>query len=198
MNDRIRHLMDQIESLEGELNKALQEQQVHLSFKIKGKRVEFEKSIKDAHKQLKISFIKWLGNRPLNLITAPIIYGMFIPMALLDLCLWFYQATCFPIYKIKKVKRSDYMIFDRHQLSFLNGIEKFHCTYCAYGNGLVAYATEVLARTEQYFCPIKHARKMIGTHARYKKFIEYGDASDYQIKLESFRKHLEKNEQQHN
>jgi hypothetical protein len=62
----------------------------------------------------------------------------------------------------------------------------------------VAYATEVLARTEQYFCPIKHARKMIGTHARYKKFIEYGDASDYQIKLESFRKHLEKNEQQHN
>ena len=198
MNDRIRHLMDQIESLEGELNKALQEQQVHLSFKIKGKRVEFEKSIKDAHKQLKISFIKWLGNRPLNLITAPIIYGMFIPMALLDLCLWFYQATCFPIYKIKKVKRSDYMIFDRHQLRFLNGIEKFHCTYCAYGNGLVAYATEVLARTEQYFCPIKHARKMIGTHARYKKFIEYGDASDYQIKLESFRKHLEKNEQQHN
>jgi hypothetical protein len=194
MNDRIRHLMDQIESLEGELNKALQEQQVHLSFKIKGKRVEFEKSIKEAHKQLKIGFIKWLGNRPLNLITAPIIYGMFIPMALLDLCLWFYQATCFPIYKIKKVKRSDYMIFDRHQLSFLNGIEKFHCTYCAYGNGLVAYATEVLARTEQYFCPIKHARKMIGTHARYKKFIEYGDASDYQRKLESFRKHLEKND----
>ncbi len=194
MNDRIRHLMDQIESLEGELNKALQEQQVHLSFKIKGKRVEFEKSIKEAHKQLKIGFIKWLGNRPLNLITAPIIYGMFIPMALLDLCLWFYQATCFPIYKIKKVKRSDYMIFDRHQLSFLNVIEKFHCTYCAYGNGLVAYATEVLARTEQYFCPIKHARKMIGTHARYKKFIEYGDASDYQRKLESFRKHLEKND----
>ena len=31
MNDRIRHLMEQIESLEGELNKALQEQQVHLT-----------------------------------------------------------------------------------------------------------------------------------------------------------------------
>jgi len=191
MTDRIRHLMAQIESLESELNKALQEQQVNLSFKIKGKRVEFEHSIKDAHKKLKISFFKWLGNRPINLITAPIIYGMIIPMALLDFCLWLYQAICFPIYKIKKVKRSDYMIFDRHHLSFLNWIEKFHCTYCAYGNGLVAYATEILARTEQYFCPIKHARKLIGTHARYKQFIDYGDASEYQIKLEQFRKELD-------
>jgi hypothetical protein len=82
------------------------------------------------------------------------------------------------------------MNFDRHQLSFLNAIEKFHCTYCAYGNGLIAYATEILARTEQYFCPIKHARKMIGTHARYKKFIDYGDASDYQNRLEQFRQDL--------
>ena len=106
MNDRIRHLMTQIESLEGELNKALQEQQVHLSFKIKGKRVEFEQSIKEAHKKLKIGFFKWLGNRPINLITAPIIYGMIIPMALLDFCLWLYQTICFPIYKIKKVKLS--------------------------------------------------------------------------------------------
>lgn len=192
MTDRIRHLMAQIESLESELNKALQEQQVHLSFKIKGKRVEFEHTIKEAHKKLKIGFLKWLGTRPDNLITAPIIYGMIFPMALLDFCLWLYQTICFPIYKIKKVKRSDYMIFDRHHLNFLNCIEKFHCNYCAYGNGLVAYATEILARTEQYFCPIKHARKMIGTHARYKKFIEYGDASDYQIKLENFRKALDK------
>lgn len=192
MTDRIRHLMAQIESLENELNKALQEQQVHLSFKIQGKRVEFEHSIKEAHKKLKIGFFKWLGNRPINLITAPIIYGMIVPMALLDLCLWFYQTICFPIYKIKKVRRSDYMILDRHHLNFLNWVEKFHCTYCAYGNGLVAYATEILARTEQYFCPIKHARKMIGTHARYKKFIEYGDASEYQIKLEQFRKELDK------
>lgn len=187
MTDRIRNLIAQMEAIETEINSALQEQHVHLRFKIKGKQVEFEQSIKDAHKQLKIGFVKWLGNRPLNLITAPIIYGMFFPMVFLDICLWIYQAICFPIYKIKKVKRSDYMIFDRQHLNFLNFVEKFHCTYCAYGNGLVAYATEVLARTEQYFCPIKHARKMMGTHARYSKFIEFGDASDYQEKLEKFR-----------
>ena len=187
MNDRIRNLLAQMEAAEKELEKALQERQVHLNFSIKGKRVEFEQSVKEAHKKVKIGLIKWLGNRPINLLTAPIIYGMIFPMLLLDLCVSFYQATCFPIYKIPKVKRSDYIIFDRHHLSYLNWIEKSHCMYCTYGNGLLAYATEIIARTEQYFCPIKHARKMMGRHARYATFVEYGDATDYHTKLEQFR-----------
>jgi hypothetical protein len=192
MNDRIRHLLTQLESAEKELEKALQERQVHLNFSINGKRVEFEQSVKQAHKQLKIGLIKWLGNRPINLLTAPIIYGMIFPMLLLDLCVSFYQLTCFPIYKIPKVKRGDFIIFDRHHLSYLNWIEKSHCMYCTYGNGLLAYATEIIARTEQYFCPIKHARKMMGRHARYASFVEYGDAEDYHIKLEQFRTDLAK------
>jgi hypothetical protein len=84
------------------------------------------------------------------------------------------------------------MIFDRHHLSYLNWAEKSHCMYCTYGNGLLAYATEIIGRTEQYFCPIKHARKMMGRHARYANFVEYGDAEDYQIKLEKFRTDLAK------
>jgi hypothetical protein len=55
---------------------------------------------------------------------------------------------------------------------------------------LLAYATEIIARTEQYFCPIKHARKMMGRHARYASFAAYGDAEDYQTKLEKFRADL--------
>jgi hypothetical protein len=187
MNERIRHLLAQMESVEKELNKAMQEHQVNLNFNIKGKRVEFEASVRQAHSQLKVGLIKWLGNRPLNLITAPVIYGMIIPMLLLDICITLYQATCFPIYKIVKVKREDYLIFDRHHLSYLNLIEKSHCMYCTYGNGLLAYATEIIARTEQYFCPIKHARKMLGRHSRYAHFLEYGDATDYQARLEDFR-----------
>ena len=187
MNDNIRHLIDQMGALEAELNKALQVQEINFTFKIKGKRIEFEQSVKEAHKQLKTGFIKWLASRPQNLITGPIIYGMIFPMLLLDLCISFYQATCFPIYKVKKVKRSDYINFDRQHLGYLNFIEKFHCTYCAYGNGLLAYATEVVAKTEQYFCPIKHARKMLGTHSKYSQFIEYGDAHDYEARLEKFR-----------
>ena len=187
MNDRIRHLLVQLEDTEKELEKALQEHKVHLNFSVKGKRIEFEHSVKAAHKQVKIGLVKWLGNRPINLLTAPIIYGMVFPMLLLDVCIYFYQAICFPIYKIPKVKRYNYIIFDRHHLSYLNIVEKSHCVYCAYGNGLLAYATEIIARTEQYFCPIKHARKMMGRHARYANFVEYGDAEDYQTKLEKFR-----------
>ena len=187
MNDRIRHLLVQLEDAEKELEKALQEHKVHLNFSVKGKRIEFEHSVKAAHKQVKIGLVKWLGNRPINLLTAPIIYGMVFPMLLLDVCICFYQAICFPIYKIPKVKRGNYIIFDRHHLNYLNIVEKSHCVYCTYGNGLLAYATEIIARTEQYFCPIKHARKMMGRHARYANFVEYGDAEDYQTKLEKFR-----------
>jgi hypothetical protein len=35
----------------------------------------------------------------------------------------------------------------------------------------MGYMAEILARTEQYFCPIKHARKSLGTHSRYKRFL---------------------------
>jgi hypothetical protein len=117
---------------------------------------------------------------------------MIIPMLLLDLCVSFYQLTCFPIYGITKVRRGDYMVFDRQQLAFLNVIERFHCTYCAYGNGLMAYASEIVGRTEEYFCPIKHARKVLGPHSRYPRFLSYGDAENYEKKLEAYRVNLGK------
>lgn len=188
MNDRIRHLMDQMSAIEEDLRVALQEQEANALFQIKGKRIEFEESIRLAHRKLKIGFFRWLvAYRPQNLLTGPIIYGMIVPMAILDFFISFYQAACFPIYRIAKVTRADYFVYDRQHLEYLNFIEKFHCTYCAYGNGLVAYATEILARTEEYFCPIKHARKILGTHAHYARFLEYGDAADYETRLEQFR-----------
>ncbi len=188
MNENIAKILSQMAALEDELRTAVQEQESKMFFVIKGKRVEFESTVKDAHRKLKNNFFRWLvTNRPQNLITGPIIYSMIFPMMLFDLFVSFYQITCFPIYGIPKVKRSDYMVFDRHQLGFLNFIEKFHCTYCEYGNGLMAYMTEILARTEEYFCPIKHAHKILGTHGRYNRFLAYGDAADYEAKLEEYR-----------
>jgi len=94
------------------------------------------------------------------------------------------------------VRRGDYIIFDRQQLNYLNFIEKFHCTYCAYGSGMISYIGEIVARTEQYFCPIKHARKIIGTHERYTNFLNYGDAENYEEKLEEYRQALNKEHRQ--
>ncbi len=188
MNQRIEQLMSQMATLEDELRTALHEQESRIFFQIKGKRVEFERSVRDAHRKLKTNFFRWLvTNRPQNLITGPIIYGMALPMIALDLLVSCYQWVCFPIYGIERVRRGDYFVFDRHHLSYLNFIEIFHCTYCEYGNGLMAYMAEILARTEEYFCPIKHAHKMLGTHLRYKRFLAYGDAADYEKKLEAFR-----------
>jgi hypothetical protein len=191
MNDRVSELLSQISKLEDELREALKEQPSSIFFQIKGKRIEFEKSIKDTHKRVKRNFFHWLvTNRPQNLLTGPIIYSMIIPLVIADIFITFYQITCFPIYGIKKVRRGDYVIFDRHHLNYLNFIEKFHCSYCAYGTGIIAYIGEIIARTEQYFCPIKHARKILGTHKRYINFLDYGDAESYQIKLENYRHRL--------
>lgn len=191
MNERVAALLQQMAALESELNQAIHEQAIHLPFEIQGKRVIFEAHIKKTHQRLKLNFFRWLvTNRPQNLITGPIIYSMIIPLLVLDIFVSVYQATCFPIYKVAKVKRGDYIVFDRQHLAYLNFIEKFHCTYCAYGAGLLAYVGEIVARTEQYFCPIKHARKVIGTHARYAQFLAYGDAEDHAAKIEAFRKAL--------
>ena len=56
-----------------------------------------------------------------------------------------------------------------------------------YFSGLIAYVQEIAARTEQYWCPIKHARKMAAIHSRYHKFIEYGDSASFQDNMESLR-----------
>ena len=188
MNDRIRHLLDQMSVIEEDLRVALHEQEASALFQIKGKRVEFEESIRQAHRRLKSGFFHWLVTyRPQNLITGPVIYAMIVPLAILDFFISLYQAICFPIYGIARVSRADYFVYDRQQLEYLNFIEKFHCTYCAYANGLIAYVSEIVGRTEEYFCPIKHARKILGSHAHYARFLEYGDAADYEARLEQFR-----------
>lgn len=188
MNERINQLLAQMTALEDDLREALHEQETSMLFQIKGKRVEFEQSIKETHRRLKTRFFRWLvTDRPQNLITGPVIYSMIVPLAILDLFVSVYQAVCFPIYRVAKVRRGDFIVLDRQQLEYLNFIEKFHCTYCAYGSGLIAYVSEIVARTEQYFCPIKHARKILGTHSRYRRFLDYGEAAAYEAKLEKFR-----------
>ena len=139
MNDRINQILVQMAALEADLRAAVHDQESRMFFEIKGKRVEFERSVRQAHRELKRNFFRWLvTDRPQNLITGPLIYGMTIPvLLLLDASVSFYQWACFPLYGIAKVRRGDYLVFDRRHLGYLNFIEKFHCTYCECGNGLM-------------------------------------------------------------
>jgi len=129
-----------------------------------------------------------LRSRLLVVLSAPVIYAGWIPFLLMDLFVTLYQSICFPIYRIPKVRRADYLVFDREDLPYLNIIEKFNCFYCSYGNGVAAYTREVAARTEQYWCPIKHARRIKGAHDRYPAFFDYGDAEAFQQGLNRLRR----------
>ncbi len=131
----------------------------------------------------------YLRNSRLTVVlTVPVIYGCLVPFLLLDFSLRFYEAVCFPLYGIPKVKRSQYLIYDRGRLPYLNAIEKMHCYYCSYVNGLCAYATEIVARTEQHWCPVKHELPIRAPHSRYEKFLVYGDAADYARRVEEVRR----------
>lgn len=135
--------------------------------------------------------MKFLWDAPrFSLILAPVIYSLALPLLLLDAWLWVYQTLCFPVYGIEKAERARYIVLDRGHLEYLNWIERFNCDYCSYANGLIAFAREVSSRTEQYFCPIKHASRCSGPHMRYHDFIDYGDGDDYRVKLKKLREEL--------
>lgn len=191
MSERIRSLVQQIHDLEEELRTILHQQQDQALYEIEGRRVRFKSFVKDAHKRLKTGLLPWFAASSIrNALSAPFIYGIVGPMLLFDLSLTIYQIVCFRLYGIKRVERSKYILIDRHELGYLNIIERLHCVYCGYANGLMAYAREITARTEQYWCPIKHARKVLGSHRRYAFFLDYGAAESYQERLEEYRSRM--------
>lgn len=116
---------------------------------------------------------------------------MVVPLLIFDLGVSLYQHVSFRLYGISRVKRSDYFIFDHRHLGYLNLFEKINCLYCSYAVGLINYSREIASRTEQYWCPIKHAHKMMDVHHRYIDFLDYGNAEQYQENVEIFRKNLQ-------
>lgn len=138
------------------------------------------------HRSLRTPLWKHLRNaRLLVILTVPLMYACVVPFALLDLFVSVYQFICFPICGIPKVRRREYLIFDRGRLAYLNAIEKVGCVYCSYANGLLAYVAEIAARTEQHFCPIKHAHPLTRPHSRYVHFLPYGDAREFRARGEA-------------
>lgn len=55
-------------------------------------------------------------------------------------------------------------------------------------------AEELMARTEQYWCLIKHARRLRAAHDRYPQFFDYGDAEAFRLGLARARQQYEHEE----
>ncbi len=191
-SERIELLLQRIQQAENELademERVLEQKRAQFHYSVRKGKVRFEKGMRTLQRSYRKGVIRYILDAPLlYILTAPVIYGMIVPLVLVDASISLYQAICFRVYGIPRVRRRDYVVIDRHHLAYLNTIEKLNCIYCGYGNGVVAYAREIVARTEQYWCPIKHARRAKGTHHRADRFFEYGDAETYRTSLKRIR-----------
>lgn len=189
-------MIDQLDAVfakfrEAEINllRELQRKRQEFYYEVRKGKIQFTEAAKARQKNFLKRLVRFLrdSNIPV-LLTTPLIWFCVFPVVFLDLVITIYQTICFPVYGIPKVRRSDFILLDRHRLAYLNLIEKLNCLYCAYANGVFAFVTEVAARTEQYWCPIKHALRMKGVHSRYQYFFDYGDAEEYRRGIEQVRR----------
>jgi hypothetical protein len=193
MNDKIKNMIEEIEALKLKLGEEIAQHEGDISYEIQNGYVQFEKEVLNKQKENMKNLLAWFKDIPLlHLLVSPLVYGMFIPAILFDIILFIYQQVVFRVFKFKFIKRSDYILFDRQYLGYLNSIEKLNCLYCSYFNGLMQYAAAIAGRTELYFCPIKHAKKIAYKHEFYNTFLPYGDGDLYQKKLKKLRKKSQK------
>jgi hypothetical protein len=184
MTTQLDMLLEKLRQVQAEIEVELAKHREELRFHLENRRIVFEQEVLRIHRAIKTRVSRYLIDaNPLTILTAPVIYSLIVPIALLDLFVMAYQAICFPVYRIPKVRRGDYLVFDRHHLAYLNVIEKINCAYCSYANGAIAFMREVASRTEVYWCPIKHARRVLGPHSHYQGFADFGDAEGFRAKL---------------
>ena len=184
MTPQLDMLMEKLRDVQAEIEVELARRREELRFHLENRRIVFETEVLRLHREIKVGLARYIREaKPLVVLTAPVIYSMIVPIFLLDVAVMAYQAICFPAYGIPKVSRRDYLVFDRHHLAYLNALEKINCAYCSYANGTVAFMREVASRTEIYWCPIKHARRVLGPHPHYHGFADFGDAEGYRAKL---------------
>jgi putative component of membrane protein insertase Oxa1/YidC/SpoIIIJ protein YidD len=191
MNPRLQDLHDRIRHIEEEIEQELRHRRAELHADFEHRRVAFEQEVLTQQRRFRQGVLRYLADSQWrNAITAPLIYPVLLPLLLVDLAVTLYQWLCFPLYRVARVRRRDYLAFDRTHLGYLNAIEKLNCAYCSYANGLAAYVAEVIARTEQFWCPIKHARRVLRAHPYYAGFVDYGDAQGYRLGLQALRESL--------
>ncbi len=180
MAGNIKSILERISGLQDDLETAVSEKAEKFRYSYEDRKIRFRKEALKWQGTFRTGLWRYIsGAGILTVLSAPVIYGLIIPFVILDIAVVVYQAICFPIYGIKKVRRSDFIVIDRHHLAYLNALQKLNCVYCGYGNGLLAFVSEVAARTEAYWCPIKHAGKLAAYHRHYPHFSDYGDAEHF-------------------
>ncbi len=184
MPSSLKSIFEKISVLQEDLEVSLSEKTEKFRYSYENRKIRFRAEALRWQAGFKTNLWRYVsGAGILTVLSAPVIYGLVIPFVILDIAVVVYQAICFPVYGIEKVRRGDYIVIDRHHLAYLNLVQKLNCVYCGYGNGLMAFVSEVAARTEAYWCPIKHASKLAAYHQHYPHFSDFGDAEQFENDL---------------
>jgi hypothetical protein len=184
MDSKIKLLHQKIDELEIALQKEYAQLADKYGFSINQKRVEFLEKIRDRNRTFRIP--AWKYAIPVNVrhvLSLPFIYMMIVPTVILDFFLTAYNWIALPLFRIPVVKRSEYIVYDRQFLDYLNWIQKIHCIYCTYVNGVFAYGVEIGGRTERYWCPIKAANKPQVHNNWYQDYADYGNPEEWHEKF---------------
>lgn len=192
MKSRINKILQEIQQKREELMMEYSKlmEKYHFTF-VKWK-IVFTNEARIANKRQKKSVFQSIFTAQVReILSIPFIYSMIIPAIFLDLFLIIYQNTAIRLYWIPLVKRSDYIVFDRKHLDYLNWIQKINCLYCSYVNWLFSYAVEVWWRTEKYWCPIKSASKIKWWHYWQQHFADYWDADWFKECFTSTKEYYE-------
>ncbi|MBU0960347.1 MAG: hypothetical protein KKH60_02385, partial [Proteobacteria bacterium] len=120
MNNRLEELLSRIKLLEQELFSELQKKEKEYFYEVRDKKVRFQKDVKEKNRLLLKTIRRYINDATLlNILSGPVIWSCLLPALFLDLVVSIFQMICFPVYCIPKVKRSDYILFDRQYLSYL-------------------------------------------------------------------------------
>ena len=184
-------LLARLRALEREFEEKVDAQRAAFRYRIQNGQAVFENGVIAEHKRLRTGLVRFLRDSTFGgLLISPFVYFLIVPFVILDLSVSLFQRVCFSVWGIARVPRNQFIVLDRHRLAYLNGIEKLNCVYCGYANGVIAYVREVAGKTEQYWCPIKHAIRTRSAHPRYHQFVDYGDSEGFRARLEEFKKEV--------
>jgi hypothetical protein len=93
MTSQLDELTAKLRSVEAEIEVELTKRREELRFRLENRRIVFEKEVLRIHRELKIRASRYLIDaNPLMILSAPVIYSLLVPIALVDVWVMAYQA----------------------------------------------------------------------------------------------------------
>ena len=113
MDPHIGEFMARIRELEQRIEQEAQERRQQWQADFESRKVRFEAEVLAQQKRFRMGLMRYVLSADWrSVLSVPFIYPVIVPLLLLDVSVTVYQWVCFPLYRIPRVKRSHYFVFD--------------------------------------------------------------------------------------